>query len=98
MYILIKDNLPAGYPLVVAAHSALIGFLTWQEDFDMARWVVFSFKKVICKVTEKEFEEAKQFDKCEVITESSLDNQEVGLVFCPREAWPEEFNKYKLFR
>jgi hypothetical protein len=45
------------------------------------------FFKVICKVTEKEFEAAKQIPDNVLITESALGGQEVALAFKPREEW-----------
>ena len=64
-------------------------------------WVQNSFRKVICSVSEDQFEEAKTFGvpgkDYRVMTESSLDNAEVAIVFRPREDWEPFFKGLTLF-
>jgi hypothetical protein len=64
----------------------------------MLRWVVESFKKVICLVNDSEFEKAKEFEDFVLMTESSLGGRETALVFCPREEYPKAFKFYKLYK
>lgn len=98
MYILLKDDLPEGFAVLAAAHASLAAYLKFQEDEDMQQWVNSTFYKVICKVNDKEFEKAKDFDSCVVLTESALDNKEVAIAFKPREEWPKAFKFYRLYK
>ena len=89
-----------GHLLLAAAHASLSGYLTFIEtdknngDYDpetweyrTEQWARQSFRKVICKVTEDQFERAKLFgtDKVDyrVMTESFFDNAELAIVFKP---------------
>ncbi len=49
------------------------------------------FYKAVCKVNPKEFENAKLIEDHVIITESSLNNQEIAIAFKPREEWPKMF-------
>lgn len=65
-------------------------------------WATNSFKKVVCKVTQSEFEKAKTYGKnmvdYRIMTESSLNNEEVAIVFAPKEEWENFFKFLKLYR
>ena len=98
MYILILDDIPAGFAITAAAHASLVGYLQFKDDPRMDRWLQTSFKKVICMVDRQEFEWAKKVVDHQVITESSLGGRETTLVFCPRDDYPSEFKKYKLWK
>ncbi len=98
MYILIKESVPLGFALVASAHAALAAYLKFAETQEVIQWLSGSFKKVICKVSEDEFDRAKQHGDYVVITESALDGQEVAIAFCPRDEWPKSFNFYRLYR
>lgn len=98
MYILVKDNVPQNMVPLITAHASLAGYLKFEKDSETQQWVSGSFYKVICKVNEKEFEKAKSFDDYVLLTESALDNQEVALVFRPREEWPKAFKFYTLYK
>ena len=58
----------------------------------------FSFYKVVCRVTDAEFEAAKLLEDSVVLTESALDNAEVAIAFRPRAEWPKAFKFYRLYR
>lgn len=108
MYILIKDSVDLGHAILGSAHASLGGYLTWEnaepteEHVPVKDYAKESFRKVVCKVSSAEFEEAKTFGvpgiDYRVMTESALDNGEVSLVFRPRIVWPEFFKKLKLYR
>lgn len=98
MYILIKDELPAGFAVLAAAHASLAAYLKFKDDPEVVEWVSGTFYKVICRVNEQEFEKAKAFADHVVLTESALDNQEVALAFKPRAEWPKAFRFYRLYR
>ena len=46
----------------------------------------------------KEFDKAKTFEDCVVLTESALNNKEVAIAFKPRKEWPKAFRFYRLFK
>jgi peptidyl-tRNA hydrolase len=98
MYILVKDGVSLGHALVAAAHASLACYLRYQDDPEMAEWLSGSFRKVICRVTAEEFEKAKEVEDRIVITESSLLDAEVAIVFKPRAEYPEVFKSYPLFK
>ncbi|MFC4635549.1 peptidyl-tRNA hydrolase [Dokdonia ponticola] len=98
MYILIKDDVPEGFAILAAAHASLAAYLKFKEDPDMQHWISGTFYKVVCKVTNKEFQKAKTVEDHVVLTESALDHTEVAIAFKPREEWPKPFRFYKLYR
>lgn len=98
MYILIKDSTPTGFAILAAAHASLAAYLKFSESAEMREWLSGPFYKVICRVTDEEFERAKTVPDHVVLTESALDNQEVALAFKPRAEWPKMFKFLKLYR
>ncbi len=100
MYIAIKEWVPTGHALNVAAHAGLIGYLEFQDHEWTQDWLKNSFKKVTCMVSDEEFVELKKVEYSKVITESRLDNDEVGIVFAPRkkEDWPEIMSTLRLWK
>jgi len=98
MYILIKEDVPAGFAVLAAAHASLAAYLKFQETPEVAQWLSGPFYKTICVVSEKEFEKAKACSDSVVITESALDNREVAIAFRPREEWPKVFKFFRLYR
>lgn len=98
MYILIRDDIPLGHQINCAAHAALGCYLKFKDHPEVQEWLDNSFRKVTCRVSEKEFEQAKQYEDWVLITESALGEKEVALAFRPRREWPKGFQFYKLFR
>jgi hypothetical protein len=98
LYLLIPDDVPTGFALLAAAHASLAAYLKFKDSPEVAQWLSGPFYKVVCKVTGPEFERAKRFEDCVVLTESALDGREVAIAFKPRESWPEEFRQYRLYR
>ena len=98
MYILIKESLPTGLAVLAAAHASLAAYLRFKDTPEIDQWLSGPFYKVICRVNEREFEQAKQFEDHVVLTESALDDQEVALVFKPRTEWPKAFKFYRLYK
>lgn len=97
MYILVKESLPLGFAMVSLAHSSLACFLKFKDNENMQDWLKNSFRKVVCAVSDEEFELAKSTPDHVLLTESNLDGMEVALAFCPRDEWPESFRKFKLW-
>lgn len=98
MYILIKDDVDVGHAINSTAHASLIGYLKWKDTEEVKEWLKDSFRKVTCKVTEKEFEKAKKYENYEIVTELAFNKKEVGLVFKPRKEWPNFFKFLKLYK
>ena len=98
MYILLKEDLPDKFAPLVAAHASLACYKKYEAEEAMQTWINGIFRKVICRVNEKEFKNAKNVEKNVLITESALDNNEVALVFCPRAEYPKMFRFFKMWR
>ena len=98
MYILVRDNIPLGFAMVAAAHASLAGYLRFQNEPEIQEWLSGPFFKAVCKVNAREFANAKQVVDHVVISESALNNQEVAIVFKPRQEWPKMFRFLKLYR
>jgi hypothetical protein len=95
MYILVKASLPS-HKMIVVAHGVLMAHkafshLMFENTKTYHEWLEKSFRKVVCEVSDGDFERFKQFDDKVIVTESGLDNMEVGMVFCPRQEWPKAF-------
>ncbi len=97
MYILLKDSLPDKFAPVVAAHASLACYKKFESNSDMQEWVQSVFKKVVCKVNDKEFENAKKEPDHVVLTESALDNQEVAIAFSPRQEYSKQFRFFSMW-
>jgi hypothetical protein len=100
MYILILDWVDLGHAINSAAHAGLMGYLEWSDDdYDgiMKKWLNNSFRKVTCKINEKEFEKAKTYGDYIEITELAFNATLVGLVCKPRYLWPRFFKFLKLY-
>lgn len=97
MYILVKESIELGYAMTAVAHASLIGHLKFSSDAEYQEWLSKSFKKVVCMVNDSEFERAKTFEDCAVVTESALGGAEVALVCKPRKKCPNEFRFYRLY-
>jgi hypothetical protein len=98
MYILVRDDVPLGFAIVAVAHASLAGYLKFKDDPEVAEWLAGPFFKAVCKVGDKEFENAKSVENHVVLTESALDGREVAIVFKPRSEWPKMFKFLKLYR
>jgi hypothetical protein len=75
-----------------------MAYLKWHmDDRDFQDWMLYSFKKVTCRVSDEEFEQLKQLDKVVVVSESALKGEEVAVVLAPRKEWPEIVRQLKLY-
>jgi hypothetical protein len=97
MYILIKEDTPDDLVPVIAAHTSLATYLAWKDDERMKEWFEGIFYKVVCSVNQKEFDNAKAFEKRVIITESALGGREVAIGVCPTDA-EKPFKYYKLWK
>jgi len=97
MYIIVKDNIPDKLVPVITAHASLACYKKFEENENMIKWMNGIFKKVVCLASEIEFDKLKNETDFVLLTESSLDNKEVSLAFCPREEYPKKFKFLKMW-
>ena len=98
MYILVKENVQIGKAIVGIAHASLACYLKFQDTEEVKQWLAGPFYKTVCKVTEKEFEKAKEVADYVVMTESTLDDAETTIAFKPRTEYPKYFNFFRLYK
>lgn len=98
MYILIRDDVPDEFAPVIAAHASLACYKEYESNEDMQTWISGVFRKVVCRVNEKEFSRASAEQNHVLLTESALDNQAVVLAFCPREEYPKAFKFFRKWK
>jgi hypothetical protein len=98
MYILVRESVPTGFAVLAAAHASLAAYLKFRDSPEVAEWLAGPFYKAVCKVTDEEFERAKETADHVVLTESALDGQEVAIAFKPRAEYPKAFRFLKLYR
>ena len=98
MYILIKETVPLGFAVLAASHASLAAYLKFRNSPEVTAWLSGPFYKVVCKVTDEEFEKAKTIEDHVVLTESGLGGQEVAIAFKPREEWDKSFKFLRLYK
>ncbi len=97
MYICIKQSIPS-HKVLGAAHGVLIAHKKFQDHPEYRDWLDNSFRKVVCEVSDAEFEQLKSFEDYVIVTESGLDNAEIAIVFRPRTEWPKPFRFFPLLK
>jgi hypothetical protein len=97
MYIIVKNNVPDKLVPVITAHASLACYKKYEDNEDMIKWINGVFKKVVCIASNIEFDGLKKETDFIALTESSLDNREVSLAFCPREEYPKKFKFLKMW-
>jgi peptidyl-tRNA hydrolase len=98
MYILIKESVPVGLAIVAAAHASLAAYLKFKDSPETSEWLAGPFRKVICRVSDTEFEAAKAIADNVVLTESALGSIETAIAFKPRKEWPDHFRFFRLYK
>jgi len=101
MYILVKESIPLGFAITAVAHAAAAAMKRWPDDSEFIEWNNTSFKKVICKVTDKELDNAVVSNNDAdfiVMTESILNDEITAIVFKPRKEWPKAFKFFRLYK
>jgi hypothetical protein len=98
MYILIRESVPTGFAVLAAVHASLAAYLKFRDAPQVAEWLAGPFYKAVCKVSDEEFERAKETPEHVVLTESALDGQEVAIAFMPRAEYPKAFRFFKLYK
>jgi hypothetical protein len=98
MYILVRQSVPDHMVPVVTAHASLACYKRFENDPNMIRWVNGIFKKVVCSVNDKEFENSKKDEQYIITTESALNGDDVAITFCPREEYSKQFKFFELWK
>lgn len=100
MYILVKEEFPASVAINSAAHGAMGAYIAWNGEEEFDGWVKESYKKVTCKVSEKQLEtiekvlEKTGLKKLEQ-TESRLDKAHILTVIYPFDVTKPEYKTFK---
>ncbi len=97
-YILVRSAVPLGNAMVAVAHAAVACTLAYRETEEVGAWLAGPFRKVVCRVSDAEFERARAHPDHVVITESALGGAEVALAFKPRAEWGRFFTHLPLYR
>lgn len=98
MYILVRESIPVGFAILAAAHASLACYLKFRDSPEVGEWLSGPFFKVVCRVSDEEFDQAKSIEDNVVLTESALDGAEVAVAFRPRTDWPKAFRFYRLYK
>lgn len=97
MYICIKQSIPS-HKAIAAAHGSLMCHLKFQDKPLYQDWLKNSFRKVVCEVSDAEFEALKSVEDYIIVTESGLGGMEIAIVFSPRLNWPKNFRFFPLLK
>lgn len=100
MYILVRDDVPLGLAMAAVGHATLACYLKFKDQPETQTWLDTSFRKCVCRVNAKQFNNAKAFPQHVVVTESALAGVETALAFMPRSDadWPKDFKFYPLYK
>ena len=84
---------------MASAHAAVLALEKWRDHPDTQEWLP-NFRKVVVKVTDKQFEKAKTYNKeCIAYTdEDDYGPEEMVLIFRPSRQWNEFFKSLPLYK
>ena len=84
MYIAVLDEFPDFMVPTLVAHSVLAAHLTFQDDIVYQDWLMNSFRKVVLRVNQKEFDKIAALDYVYLGHENkTLDGKKSCAVVCP---------------
>jgi peptidyl-tRNA hydrolase len=99
MYVLVLDDLPVGHAINTACHAAVSCTLKYRNTDEVQAWLSTSFRKITCKVTQKEFNKAIEVENDYVImTELNLENRITAVAFKPRKEYHKAFKFFSLYK
>lgn len=106
MYILVKDSVPDDYVPLMCSHVVMKCYRSFycEAEWDFDTWYdEHSMAKVICRVTEQEFQQAiKEADDYIIQSETNgLDPEHLTdcvAAFVPRYEYPKCFQFFKLWK
>lgn len=99
MYIAILDEFPDYMTPTLVAHSVLSAHLKFEGIDSYDDWIKDSFKKVVVRVNQKEFNKIKALGEVHLGHElHTLDGKDTCAVVCPREELPNVLKFAKLWK
>lgn len=99
MYIAVLDEFPDHMTPTLVAHSVLAAHLKFQNDANYSKWITESFRKVVVRVSQKEFNKIKELEDVHYGHENkTLEGKETCAVICPREDTPNVLKYAKLWK
>jgi hypothetical protein len=86
LYIAVLDEFPDFMTPTLVAHSVLWAHQQFSENESYQKWLNESFRKVVLRVTRKEFEKIKELpDVCLGHELHTLGGEKTCAIVCPRE-------------
>ena len=84
MYIVVKNTLTPAQVAIATAHASLACYLQYDGHLLMNRWRRHSFAKIVLGASPEQFAMIKHWSKRVIMTESTLDHEEVSIAFLPQ--------------
>lgn len=85
LYIAVLDEFPDFMTPTLVAHSMLAAHLQFQEDYDYQTWLKHSFKKMVVRVNQKEFNKIAALDNVYLGHENkTLEGRKACAIMLPR--------------
>lgn len=99
MYIAVLDEVPDFIVPTLVAHAVLGAHLVFQDRITYNLWLNNSFKKVVVKVSHKEFEKISLLEDVYLAHESkTLEGKNSCIAVCPRLDTPNVLKFSKLWK
>lgn len=99
MYIAVLDEFPDHMTPTLVAHSILAAHLKFTKNNDYNKWLTDSFKKVVVRVSQKEFDKIGVLQNVHLGHEiHTLDGKDSCAVVCPRDETPNVLKYAKLWK
>lgn len=99
LYIAVLDEFPDFMTPTLVAHSVLSAHLKFEKNEDYQNWLQNSFRKVVLRVSRKEFDKIKCLDDIHLGYElNTLNGQESCIVIQPRKDLPNVLKFAKLWK
>ena len=95
MYIAVLDEFPDFMVPTLVAHSVIATHLKFQDDIVYQDWLMNSFRKVVLRVNQKEFDKIATLDHVYLGHENkTLDGKKSCAVVCPLDGETPNVLKY----
>ena len=95
MYIAVLDEFPDFMVPTLVAHSVLAAHLKFQDDIVYQDWLMNSFRKVVLRVNQKEFDKIAALQHVHLGHENkTLDGKKSCAVVCPLDGETPNVLKY----
>jgi len=99
MYIAVLDEFPDYMTPTLVAHSVLAAHIKFENNETYSEWLTESFKKVVVRVNQKEFDKIRELPDVHFGHElHTLDGKETCAVICPRKEIPNVLKFAKLWK